>query len=147
MFKEKKLIKKNSYLPFKRQKELLFLLLNRKVSIFYINALSLCRFGFLRGITKKSSSLYLQSIEREMIDRYKYVAIYIKDLVKISFISLFLKKATFLASFIAFQMEKLPRNRKETKFIRFIVKVVKIFAAQRKEMKGLRIKFKGRVNR
>jgi hypothetical protein len=82
-----------------------------------------------------------------MINRYKYVAIYIKDLIRISFISLYMKNPTFLAKFVAFQLSKLPRNRKETKFIRFTTKVIKIFTAQRKEMLGMRIKFKGRVNR
>jgi hypothetical protein len=82
-----------------------------------------------------------------MIERYKYIAVYIQDLVRVSFLSLFLKKPTFLATFIAFQMAKLPRNRKETKLTRFIIKVVKIFSSQRKEMVGMKIEFKGRVNR
>jgi len=60
---------------------------------------------------------------------------------------MFLKKATFMAKFIAFQIAKLPKNRKETSFIRFIIRVVKTFAAEREEILALRIKFRGRVNR
>jgi ribosomal protein S3 len=41
----------------------------------------------------------------------------------------------------------LPKNRRETSFVRFIIKVVKTFAAEREEVWGLKIKFKGRVNR
>jgi len=67
--------------------------------------------------------------------------------VRISFFSVFLKKPTFLANFIGFQLAKLPRNRKETQLIRFIIKVIKIFAAQRREILGVKIEFKGRVNR
>jgi hypothetical protein len=48
---------------------------------------------------------------------------------------------------MAFQLAKLPRNRKETNFVRFLIKVIKTFAAERKEILGLRIRFKGRVNR
>ena len=48
---------------------------------------------------------------------------------------------------MAFQLSKLPRNRKETNFIRFLIKVIKTFAAERKEILGIRIRFKGRVNR
>jgi hypothetical protein len=48
---------------------------------------------------------------------------------------------------MAFQLSKLPRNRKETNFIRFLFKVIKTFAAERKEILGIRIRFKGRVNR
>lgn len=100
-----------------------------------------------KDLTKKSGTRFLNKIEREMINKYKYVAVYIQDLVSVSFFSLFFKNPTFLAQFIAFQIAKLPRNRRETKLIRFIMKTVKIFAAQRKEMIGLKLQFKGRVNR
>lgn len=82
-----------------------------------------------------------------MISRYKYVAVYIQDLVRVSFLSLFLKKPAFLASFIGFQIAKLPKNRKETKLTKFIIKVVKVFSSQREETIGMKIEFKGRVNR
>jgi hypothetical protein len=82
-----------------------------------------------------------------MISKYKYIGVYIKDLIRVAFIALFLKKPAFLAKFIAFQLNVLPKNRKETSFIRFIIKLVKTFAAEREEILGLRIKFKGRVNR
>ena len=60
---------------------------------------------------------------------------------------MYLKKATFLVSFFSFVLAKLPRNRKETQFLRFLIKLVKIFSTHRKEMLGLRIRFQGRVNR
>ena len=44
-------------------------------------------------------------------------------------------------------MERLPKNRKQTTFIRFIIQAIKIFAKQRNEILGFAIKFKGRVNR
>jgi hypothetical protein len=119
----------------------------REVSLFFVNALSLTRFAFQGEGKGKSSQRFLQNIDREMVSRYKYVAVYIQDFVRVSFISLFLKKPTFLAQFMALQISKLPRNRKETKMLRFLIKVVKIFAAQRREVVGLRILFKGRVNR
>jgi len=52
-----------------------------------------------------------------------------------------------LVNFIGFQIAKLPRNRKETSFIRFIIKFIKIFGAQRREITAIKIEFKGRVNR
>jgi hypothetical protein len=60
---------------------------------------------------------------------------------------MFLKKPSFLAKFAAFQLAKLPRNRKETVFIRFLMKAIRTFAAGRKEILAVRIKIKGRVNR
>ncbi len=95
----------------------------------------------------KTASRFLMSLERERVSRFRYVAVYIQDLIRISFFSLFLKKASFLVSFFAFTLSKLPRNRKETQFIRFLRKLVKVFASQRKEILGLRIRFQGRVNR
>lgn len=134
----------------------LSVVLNAKVHIIYINALALVKFGFLLEKQKsnlflknlsKNPSKFLNNLDREMINKYKYIGVYIKDLIRVCFISLFLKKPAFLAKFIAFQISVLPKNRKETNFIRFLIKVIKTFAAERAEIWGLRIKFKGRVNR
>lgn len=143
----KKLSLENKALRISQTKELLSTLIKKDVNIFFINSLALTKFAFKLENNNRSPNIFLNNIDREMINRYKYVAIYIKDLIRISFISLFMKNPTFLAKFVAFQLSKLPRNRKETKFIRFTTKVIKIFTAQRKEMLGMRIKFKGRVNR
>lgn len=72
---------------------------------------------------------------------------YIKDLIRIIFFCIYLKKPTFIVSFFSFILAKLPRNRKETQFLRFLIKLVKIFSTQRKERLGLRIRFQGRINR
>ena len=96
---------------------------------------------------KKSAQRFLNHIEREMIQRYKYVAVYIQDFIRVCYISFFLKKPTFLANFMGYQIAQLPRNRKETQFIRFLIKVIKIFGAQRREIIAVKVEFKGRVNR
>lgn len=96
---------------------------------------------------KKSSGHFLNKIQKERQSRYKYIGIYIKDLVRISFRALYSKYAQLLINFFAFSLSKLPRNRKETKFIRFLVKLVKVFSTQRKEMIGIRLRFQGRMNR
>ena len=75
------------------------------------------------------------------------MAIYIKDLIRIIFISLYLKKPTFIVSFFIYILAKLPRNRKETQFIRFLMQLVKTFSTHRREILGLRFRFQGRVNR
>jgi hypothetical protein len=151
-FINKKLSYNASYLNYTNIKKFLKVLTNKNIQIFYINALSLTKYAFNyeRVIEKKenrSPTLFLQNIDRDLINKYKYIGIYIKDLIRICFIGMFLKKPQFIAKFLAFQISKLPRNRKETSFIRFIIKVVKTFAAEREEILGLRIKFKGRVNR
>ena len=70
-----------------------------------------------------------------------------QDFARIGFISLYTKDLTFLVKFIAFQISHLQKNRKETKLIRFLIKAIKIFSAQRSEVLALKIEFKGRVNR
>jgi hypothetical protein len=92
-------------------------------------------------------NFFLSLFDRDLINRYKYIGIYIKDLVRVAFLSVFFKKPSFLAKFVAFQLVKLPKNRKETAFIRFLIKTIRTFGAGRKEILGVRVKFKGRVNR
>lgn len=147
-----KLTLTNNYNKITENKNALSLLINKQINFFFINALALTKYAFnlqrhFNQKQKQSASKYIQKIDRDLINKYKYVAIYIKDLIRICFIGMFLKKPTFITRFIAFQLSKLPRNRKETQFIKFIIKVVKTFAAEREEIGGLRIKFKGRVNR
>jgi len=143
---------KDQYIYLNNVKNAFTVITKRKVKIFFINALSLSKYAFnverdLNDKKKRSPTKFLQNMDRFMINKYKYVAVYIKDLIRVCFIGMFLKKATFMAKFIAFQIAKLPKNRKETSFIRFIIRVVKTFAAEREEILALRIKFRGRVNR
>jgi len=153
---------------FNQLKLLLGLITNTQFSFYFINAISLARFAFDKEHyqrknktvqqfltkntfnlkkSKRSSHRFLQNIEREVIWRFRHVAIYIKDLIRTIFISLYLKKATFMVSFFRYVLAKLPRNRKETQFLRFLMQLVKTFSTHRREIIGLRFRFQGRVNR
>ena len=168
--RKKKTVFENFYFKNNQHKEFFSQATGKKTALFFINALSLCKYGFIterrfqekqnarKGfkesfVTKLHNKLrrnpnkFLQIIDKELIDRYKYIGIFIKDLIRIAFISFTLKKLTFLAEYLAFQISKLPKNRKETKFIRFLIRVTKVFASHREEKIALRIRFKGRVNR
>jgi hypothetical protein len=128
-----------------------------------VNALSLTSFAFNRerrrsvkadkgsvhksGFSVKTSNLFLQQIETERSSRFQRAAVRIPDLVRLSFVSVYLKKPQVLASLFASTLAHLPRNRKETQFLRFLMKLVKVFTAQRKERRGVRLRFQGRVNR
>lgn len=154
---------------FSQLKYLLSSVTNARFSLYFVNALSLARFAFdlerhldaksKGALTRKSekkenrfskvklSQRFLFSLERERASRFRYVGVYIQDLIRVSFFARYLKKVNFLAFFYAFTLSKLPRNRKETKFLRFLRKLVKVFASQREERVGVRIRFQGRVNR
>lgn len=141
-----------NYTKLKENRNALGLLINKKVNFFFINALALTKYAYnvqrkWDKKPKRSPNRYLQNLERDLINKFKYVAIYIKDFIRICFIGMFLKKPTFIARFIAFLIAELPKNRKETTFLRCVMKIVRIFSAERGEIVGLRIKFKGRVNR
>ena len=82
-----------------------------------------------------------------MTNRYRYDAIYINDLVNIAFISFLTKNPQFLADFLAFQFKKLPINKKQMKLIQLITQVIKTFAADREEIIGFKLQFKGRINK
>jgi hypothetical protein len=134
---EKKIVQKTNVTRTNQIDKIFSFFFSEITSVFFINALTLTKFSFFFPQKDKRANIFIKKVEKEMISKYKYVAVYIQDLVRISFLSLFLKKPKFLASFIGFQIEKLPKNRKETKFIRFIIKVIKIFSSQQKEMLSL----------
>ena len=145
-----KLVLAEKHLTFTQKKTILSSWINRPVDLFFINALSLTKFAFKNerfNSPNNNPNTFLSVLDRDFINKYKYIGIYIKDLVRVAFISVFFKKPSFLAKFMAFQLSRLPRNRKETNFVRFLIKVIKTFAAERKEILGVRIRFKGRVNR
>lgn len=143
-------ILKGKYTNYNQKKLLLTSWAGFPLNIFMINTLAFTKLSFKldRLKTKHNNpTKIISKMDRDYINRYKYIAIYIKDLVRIGIISMFFKKPSFLAKFTAFQLAKLPKNRKETVFIRFLMKAIRTFSAGRKEIVALRMKFKGRVNR
>ena len=102
---------------------------------------------FISKKAVKNSNLFIKALEKERTLRYRYTAVYIKDLLRLTFVGFYYKHAQLIREFAAFILKKLPRNRKETKFLRFIIKIRKVFAAQREEVVGMRLRFQGRVNR
>ena len=139
-------------------KNIISILTQSNFSFYKLNALSITRFQFeinrnarfkKAGQLKntKKSSLFLNELEQKRAIRYRYVAIYIKDLVRITFFCMYLKNVNFIVNFYCFLLSKLPRNRKETKLIKFFIIILKIFSSQRSEMIAIRLRFQGRVNR
>jgi hypothetical protein len=144
--------------PIEQVKKIVSLITQTNFTIYKVNALSVTRFEFelvrdkkikrdKKIMILKKSAEFLSQLERKIESRYRYVAIYIKDLVRITFFCIYLKKADFIANFYASLLSKLPRKRKETKLIIFFVKILKIFSSQRKERIAVRLRFQGRLNR
>lgn len=145
------------YFDYKKNKDIISLFFGFPINLYYINALAVTRFEYQYNIKtnkknlvlnrKKSSKIFIEKLERQFIRRYKFIANYLQDFTRIGLLSLYTRNYSFLMRYIAFQIEKLQKNRKETRLIQFIIKALKIFSAQRKEVLALKIQFKGRVNR
>lgn len=141
---------KNNNFKLKDIKKFLSKLTNLKTSIFFINSLSFIKFYYYLKQTntkvKKDPNILL-SIQQQMLNTYRYNAIYIQDFVNIAFVSIILKNPKFLTQFIAFQFKKLPKNKRQLKLIQLITKTIQIIGKERKEILGLKIQFKGRINK
>ncbi len=144
---DKKVVHKHVVHSLVNKKHLLSYLMGKEVTLVYANALSLAKYGFNRTTPNARAGPFLTSVEREVITRYRAHTVYMRDIAYIAFISLFLKKPQGLVDFVAFALGRLPRQWRETTFIRSIIKVMFMFAGQRREIVGLLIRFKGRVNK
>ncbi len=131
-------------------KKFLSLITNSKINLIFINSLSFCKFYYFSQKKKRSHSIdrfTLWPLERYLFNRYKYSAIYIKDFIHLSFITILLKNPQVLVNFIGRQFKHLPKNRKQLKLLSFITQTIKIVCELRTEIIGFKLQIKGRLNR
>jgi hypothetical protein len=136
------------------------------VSVHRINGLALARLGldrdkvelvqqtqtkgFSKGTNKPqsaNSARLLAHLRETTGNRLGTSPTAVPDLVRLPFTALYIKAAPALAERLANGLRTLPRQRKETAFLRSLRKLVKVLAALRPERLGLRIRLQGRVNR
>lgn len=131
-------------------------LTNSKINLIFINALSFTKFFYLieddlnkkkKDKNKKKEKYNIFKIQKIMLNKYKYNAIFIKDFVHLAFISVLLKNTTCLVQFMGEQFKRLPKNRKQMKLLNFIQQTLKIFCEQRNEVFGFKLQLQGRLNR
>lgn len=143
--------KKNYYTPISKIKKFLIKLTNCKINLIFINALSFTKFFYTIMENKKKNKdkekFNVLKIQRLMLNKFKYHAIFIKDFIHLTFICLLLKETPILVSFIGEQFKRLPKNRKQLKLLTFITQSLKILCQQRKEFLGFKLQIKGRLNR
>lgn len=143
------LTKKKISFPLKNLKKFLTKLTNCKIKLIFLNTLSLTKFFFLISESgeKKKARYNILQIQRLMLNRFKYHAIFIKDFIHLAFISILLKSTETLVTFIGEQFKRLPKNRKQLKLLTFLQQTLKILCGQRKEFLGFKFQIKGRLNR
>ena len=160
--KEKVNIKKKKFLKCFAKKELSFsiknikkvlsLISNSKINLIFINSLSFCKFYYYtqkKSVNKNyiNERYNIWPLQRFLFNRYKYTAIFIKDFIHLSFITILIKNPQVLVNFIGYQFKHLPKNRKQLRLLSFITQTIKILCAQRPEITGFKFQIKGRLNR
>lgn len=135
-------LKRGKYTSIQRIKKSLKYYMNANISITLINLLSFVKFYLY--INKKRN--LLSEFERQMTNLYRYEVKLVRDAVHLTYITLLLKQPQTLARFIGYQLRRTPRNRRQTKLIQFYKKIITLVLQEQKEIYGLRIKFKGRIN-
>lgn len=141
---------KNVHFSTASAKQFLSRLTNSKINLILINTLSFAKFFYLIEDTQKKDKkgkYNILQIQKIMLNKYKYNAIFIKDFVHLAFISILLKNTTCLVKFMGEQFKRLPKNRKQMKLLNFIQQTLKIFCQQRKEFIGFKLQIQGRLNR
>lgn len=147
---------KSTYNNINIAKKFLSKITNSKINLIFINALSFTKFFYLieddlnkkkKNKNKKKEKFNIFKIQKIMLNKYKYNAIFIKDFVHLAFISVLLKNTNCLVQFMGEQFKRLPKNRKQMKLLNFIQQTLKIFCEQRNEVFGFKLQLQGRLNR
>lgn len=147
-----------SLMTIQNLKKSLHVLTKMNIKLIFINALSFVNFQYyytLKKFFKKEKQKLviqnriktLENISKNFTTRWRKLSFWTSDLVNISIISMFLKNTDLLARFISYQISFLPKNKKQTAFLKFLTKVVFNFKGERKEIVGFKMRFKGRFNR
>ena len=145
-------LKKDLKISLQNVKKFLSAITNSKINLIFINSLSFCQFYYHTQKKKKlqkniNERFNIWPLQRFLFNRYKYSAIFIKDFIHLSFISVLIKNPQILVNFIGYQFKHLPKNRKQLKLLSFITQTIKILCEQRKEIIGFKLQIKGRLNR
>ena len=161
VLKKSKLAKNNFLTNFTTLKKTLHILTKHKINIYFINSLSFTKFYQWQASYKDIDDMnykkqkkylekqikYLNKLEFKLIRRWRRVQFMTKDLINVIYISLFFKNTEFLSKFISYQLTLLPKNKRQTSFIKMLSKILFNFKGSYKEIVGLRLSFKGRFNR
>lgn len=141
--------KKNIFSNIANIKKFLSKITNLKINLIFINTLSFVKFFYIisENKKKKKEKFNIFKIQKLMLNKYKYHAIFIKDFINLTFINVLLKNPSSIVQFIGEQFKRLPKNRKQLKLLTFINQSLKIFCQQRKEFLGFKFQLKGRLNR
>jgi len=130
----------------KQMKTSLRMLTNVNTFIVTINLLKYVKFFNYKYKRVRNITGSLRTFIRYFNQKYRRFVNMIPDLVKICYITLCLKQPEILARFLAYQLRKTSRKRRQTKFIVVTQKILLSLSRASSDILGFKIKIKGRIN-
>ena len=133
------------------------ILTKQNINIFFINSLSFIKFKYklkdnlknfsFQQIFVEKKFLHLQKFEHKYIRRWRQIQFRTKDIINLSLIAIMFKNAYLLSSFISYFLTFLPKSKRQRQFLKYITKIIMNFKGERKEVVGLKIRLKGRIDK
>jgi len=153
----KKLKYKNLSLNKNSFKKMLNILTKFNTELYFFNIKSLFNFknllldkSLVFNIQKQKTKRYfdiMNKLKKRFNKKWSRIQFLGMDLMNIAQYSLYFKNVKLLAHLISYQLTFLPKNKRQTSFLKYLSKIIFNFKGEFKEIIGLKIQFKGRFNK
>lgn len=155
--KIKKLKYKNINFNQNSFKKMLNILTKFNTELYFFNIKSLFNFknllldkSLIFNIQKQKTKRYfdiMNKLKKRFNKKWSRIQFLGMDLMNIAQYSLYFKNVKLLAHLISYQLTFLPKNKRQTSFLKYLSKIIFNFKGEFKEIIGLKIQFKGRFNK
>ena len=155
--KMKKLKYKNVNFDKNSFKKILNILTKFNTELYFFNIKSLFNFknllldkSLVFNLQKQKTKRYfdiMNKLKKRFNRKWSRIQFLGMDLMNIAQYSLYFKNVKLLAHLISYQLTFLPKNKRQTSFLKYLSKIIFNFKGEFKEIIGLKIQFKGRFNK
>jgi len=138
-------------------KKMLNILTKFNTELYFFNIKSLFNFknllldkSLVFNIQKQKTKRYfdiMNKLKKRFNKKWSRIQFLGMDLMNIAQYSLYFKNVKLLAHLISYQLTFLPKNKRQTSFLKYLSKIIFNFKGEFKEIIGLKIQFKGRFNK
>ena len=155
--KMKKLKYKNVNFDKNSFKKILNILTKFNTELYFFNIKSLFNFknllldkSLVFNLQKHKTKRYfdiMNKLKKRFNRKWSRIQFLGMDLMNIAQYSLYFKNVKLLTHLISYQLTFLPKNKRQTSFLKYLSKIIFNFKGEFKEIIGLKIQFKGRFNK
>ena len=155
--KMKKLKYKNVNFDKNSFKKILNILTKFNTELYFFNIKSLFNFknllldkSLVFNLQKQKTKRYfdiMNKLKKRFNRKWSRIQFLGMDLMNIAQYSLYFKNVKLLTHLISYQLTFLPKNKRQTSFLKYLSKIIFNFKGEFKEIIGLKIQFKGRFNK